>query len=47
MPDWKSHIRSRLASLRLSPARESEIIEELAQHLDGSVAGARGARRDA
>jgi hypothetical protein len=34
MPDWKSHIRSRLASLRLSPARESEITEELAQHLE-------------
>ncbi len=32
--DWKSYIRSRLASLRLSPARESEIAEELAQHLD-------------
>ena len=25
MPDWKSHIRSRLASLRLSPAREREM----------------------
>jgi hypothetical protein len=34
MPDWKPHIRSRLASLRLSGARESEIVEELAQHLD-------------
>jgi putative ABC transport system permease protein len=34
MPDWKSHIRSRLASLGLSPARESEILEELAQHLE-------------
>jgi putative ABC transport system permease protein len=34
MPDWKSHIRSRLVSLRLSPARESEIVEELAQHLE-------------
>ena len=34
MPDWKSHIRSRLASLRLSPAREREIAEELAQHLE-------------
>jgi putative ABC transport system permease protein len=34
MPDWKSHIRPRLASLRLSPAREAEIGEELAQHLD-------------
>jgi putative ABC transport system permease protein len=34
MPDWTPHIRSRLASLRLSPTRESEIIEELSQHLD-------------
>jgi hypothetical protein len=34
MPDWKSHIRPRLASLRLSPAREAEIAEELEQHLD-------------
>jgi putative ABC transport system permease protein len=34
MRDWKSHIRSRLASLRLSPAREREIAEELAQHLE-------------
>lgn len=34
MLDWKSHIRSRLASLRLSPVREREIVEELAQHLE-------------
>jgi len=34
MPDWKPHIRSRLASLRLSAAREGEIVEELAQHLE-------------
>ena len=34
MPDWKPHIRSRLASLRLSSSRESEIIEELSQHLE-------------
>jgi predicted permease len=34
MPDWKLHIRSHLASLRLSPAREHEIIEELSQHLE-------------
>jgi predicted permease len=34
MPDWPAHIRSRLASLELSPAREAEIIEELSQHLD-------------
>jgi putative ABC transport system permease protein len=34
MPDWTSHIRARLASLRLSSAREHEIIEELSQHLE-------------
>ena len=34
MPDFTSHIRSRLASLRLSPAREREIAEELTQHLE-------------
>ena len=32
--DWKPHIRPRLASLRLSPSREAEIAEELAQHLE-------------
>ena len=34
LPDWKPHLRSRLAPLRLSPTRENEIMEELAQHLD-------------
>jgi putative ABC transport system permease protein len=34
MPDWKPHLRARLASLRLSPVREAEIIEELSQHLE-------------
>src|SRR5687767_13461544 len=34
MPDWREEIRTRLAGLRLEPAREGEIIEELAQHLD-------------
>ena len=34
MPDWKQHIRPRLGLLRLSPTRENEIIDELAQHLD-------------
>jgi predicted permease len=33
-PDWATAIRARLASLRLAPAREAEIIEELTQHLD-------------
>ena len=33
MPDWTSEIRSRLSSLRLPPARELDIIDELSQHL--------------
>lgn len=34
MPDWKDEIRRRLSGLKLEPAREAEIVEELAQHLD-------------
>jgi predicted permease len=34
MPDWAQRIRPRLSSLRLSPTRENEIIEELSQHLE-------------
>ena len=34
MPDWKEEITKRLSSLNLGPAREVEIIEELAQHLE-------------
>ncbi|HKS30596.1 MAG TPA: ABC transporter permease [Pyrinomonadaceae bacterium] len=34
MPDWNKEIRSRLAHLRLEPAREAEIVEELSQHLE-------------
>lgn len=34
MPDWAEHVRPRLSSLRLSPTREAEIVEELSQHLD-------------
>ena len=33
-PDWSAEIRARLATLRLRPEREAEIIEELSQHLD-------------
>jgi macrolide transport system ATP-binding/permease protein len=33
MPEWQSELRSRLATLRLNPAREAEIIEELSQDL--------------
>lgn len=34
MPDWAPHIRARLASLRLSPTRETDIVDELSQHLE-------------
>lgn len=34
MPDWRPHLRQRLASLRLDPVRENEIVDELSQHLD-------------
>ena len=34
MPDWTADLRARLAELRLTPAREAEIVEELSQHLD-------------
>lgn len=34
MPDFKTEIRVRLAPLQLSPARETEIVHELSQHLE-------------
>jgi putative ABC transport system permease protein len=34
MPDWKQEVQSRLRGLRLKPAREAEIVEELSQHLE-------------
>jgi predicted permease len=34
MPDWAPHVRARLESLRLSPTREAEIVDELSQHLE-------------
>jgi hypothetical protein len=36
MPDWKQEICVRLQPLKLSPTREDEIAEELAQHLEDS-----------
>jgi putative ABC transport system permease protein len=38
MPDWKHEIGRRLAGVKLEPARESAIIEELAQYLDDCCA---------
>src|SRR5215510_13675959 len=45
MPEWKNEIKERLAGLKLEPAREAEIVEELSQHLDDRYAEslARGA----
>jgi predicted permease len=34
MPDWSEPIRKQLAELKLAPAREAEIVEELAQHAE-------------
>src|SRR5579864_2040081 len=38
MPDWRTEIQRRLAPLRLSPAREASLSEELAQHLEDHYA---------
>jgi putative ABC transport system permease protein len=38
MPDWKLHIRQRLANLQLEATREAAIVEELAQDLDDCYA---------
>jgi putative ABC transport system permease protein len=42
MPDWTNEIESRLANLKLSPGREAEIVEELAEHLEQRYAELRG-----
>jgi putative ABC transport system permease protein len=34
MPDWRPEISRSLADVKLAPAREAEIVEELAQHLE-------------
>jgi predicted permease len=34
MPDWNEPIRKQLADLNFAPAREAEIVEELAQHAE-------------
>lgn len=39
MPDWNGQIRKQLADLNLAPARETEIVEELAQHAEDRYQG--------
>ncbi|HEY1214743.1 MAG TPA: permease prefix domain 1-containing protein, partial [Bryobacteraceae bacterium] len=34
MPDWKRIVRDRIASLRLEPTAESDLVEEFSQHLE-------------
>ena len=34
MPDWKSLVRQRLKPLQLGAAAESDLVEEVAQHLE-------------
>jgi len=34
MPDWKGEISRRLRGVKLAPAREAEILEEMSQHLE-------------
>ena len=46
MPEWSAHLRTRLAPLRLSPAREAEIVDELSQHLDDRYEALRAAGHD-
>ena len=33
MPDWPKEIRAAIAPLNLEPMRETEVVEELSQHL--------------
>ena len=46
MFDWRGEVRSRLARAQLSPAREAEVIEELAQHLQDRYQELRAAGED-
>ena len=43
MPDWRDEIRRRLNAANLDPAREAEVADELAQHLDDRYAELRSA----
>src|SRR5262245_22815943 len=38
MPDWSREIRERLSGLKVDPAREQSIVEEISQHLDDRYA---------
>ena len=40
MPDWRDYVREHLPPLGCPPAREAEIVEEVAQQLQDIFAGA-------
>ena len=44
MPDWSREVRRRLSSLRLSPTRETEIVEELSTFTGAAAAERSGSR---
>lgn len=46
MRDWQATVRASLSAARLDPAREFEIVEELAQHLEDRYRAARAAGAD-
>ncbi|HMJ88052.1 MAG TPA: hypothetical protein VK504_32970, partial [Vicinamibacterales bacterium] len=46
MPVWRDEIRRRLASARMSPTREAEVIDELSQHLQDRYDELRAAGAD-
>jgi hypothetical protein len=46
MPDWRGDIRRRRIHARLSPTRETEVVEELSQHLQDRYDHLRAAGED-
>jgi hypothetical protein len=46
VPEWRTAVRQRLATLGLRPEREAEIVEELSQHLEDRYAELQGALGD-
>ena len=38
MHDWRAEVRARLLQLGLTPGDEAEVVEEIAQHMQLSVA---------
>src|SRR5215208_3487525 len=39
--DWRTELRARLARMKIAPAHEADLVDELAQHLDDQHADLR------